>query len=448
MKEIIELLATLDELQKPYIHRVKTRLSELLNLDEKENELMRIEQSTSRSWEEGATTDLRIGPIKSKKRIEEIRAVLITLSGAKAVKYEEGHNLENNAVEFIVTGCDVEQLEGFTPPNQEEMQNTIPVMTFIRMSVAGNREYVRGISFNSEKLDGENYLGSFKEGELNTSTQEWFSVLELLDLLNSESELNLIQIQNDLKSLLGVKFEVYFHSSSEEFPIDLRTGSLDLNEAGAQQLLRAMDSLVLLGCLKTESKELEDGQKVCVIKQVNPQELHKFSLKKEKNTNANSEMLSNIIELLKQSFPNNQVIRDLVVFDGREGRSMSRPYLHIRTQVYHQEATSDYKSAMIILKKLQDKTSKKISFDFRNEMVEMKDESRPVYMSSIENTIKSSQFIIDVAVGLTTQQLPELQDICAEINQSRLKHRHRHNLFKPQIEEQKINEQNQSLFLG
>lgn len=67
MKEIIELLATLDELQKPYIHRVKTRLSELLNLDEKENELMRIEQSTSRSWEEGATTDLRIGPIKSKK---------------------------------------------------------------------------------------------------------------------------------------------------------------------------------------------------------------------------------------------------------------------------------------------------------------------------------------------------------------------------------------------
>lgn len=281
------------------------------------------------------------------------------MSGAKAVKYEEGHNLENNAVEFIVTGCDVEQLEGFTPPNQEEMQNTIPVMTFIRMSVAGNREYVRGISFNSEKLDGENYLGSFKEGELNTSTQEWFSVLELLDLLNSESELNLIQIQNDLKSLLGVKFEVYFHSSSEEFPIDLRTGSLDLNEAGAQQLLRAMDSLVLLGCLKTESKELEDGQKVCVIKQVNPQELHKFSLKKEKNTNANSEMLSNIIELLKQSFPNNQVIRDLVVFDGREGRSMSRPYLHIRTQVYHQEATSDYKSAMIILKKLQDKTSKK-----------------------------------------------------------------------------------------
>lgn len=67
MKEIIELLATLDELQKPCIHRVKTRLSELLNLDEKENELMRIEQSTSRSWEEGATTDLRIGPIKSKK---------------------------------------------------------------------------------------------------------------------------------------------------------------------------------------------------------------------------------------------------------------------------------------------------------------------------------------------------------------------------------------------
>ncbi|HAT2008832.1 TPA: hypothetical protein I8Z88_001031 [Legionella pneumophila] len=447
MKEIIELLATLDELQKPYIHRVKTRLSELLNLDEKENELMRIEQSTSRSWEEGATTDLRIGPIKSKKRTEEIRAVLIALSGANAVKYEEGHNLENNAVEFIVTACDVEQLEGFIPLNQEEMQNTIPVMTFIRMSIAGNRGYVRGISFNSEKLDGENYLGSFKEGELTTSTQEWFSVLELLDLLNSESELNLIQIQNDLKSLLGVKFEVYFHSSSEEFPIDLRTGSLDLKETGAQQLLRSMDSLVLLDCLKTESKELEDGQKVCIIKQVNPQELHRFSLKKGKNTNANAEMLSNIIELLKRSFPNNQVIQDLVVFDGRDGRSMSRPYFHIRTQNFHQEGTSDYKSAMSILKKLQDKTSKKIIFDFRNEMVEMKDESRPIYMSSIENTIKSSQFIIDVAVGLTTQQLPELQNICAEINQSRLKH-HRHNLFKPQIEEQKINEQNQSLFLG
>lgn len=183
------------------------------------------------------------------------------MSGANAVKYEEGHNLENNAVEFIVTACDVEQLEGFIPLNQEEMQNTIPVMTFIRMSIAGNRGYVRGISFNSEKLDGENYLSSFKEGELTTSTQEWFSVLELLDLLNSESELNLIQIQNDLKSLLGVKFEVYFHSSSEEFPIDLRTGSLDLKEAGAQQLLRSMDSLVLLDCLKKKTKNLRMARK-------------------------------------------------------------------------------------------------------------------------------------------------------------------------------------------
>lgn len=73
MKEIIELLATLDKLQKPYIHSVKTRLSDLLNLDEKENELMRIEQSTSRSWEEGATTDLRIGPIKSKRKNRGIK---------------------------------------------------------------------------------------------------------------------------------------------------------------------------------------------------------------------------------------------------------------------------------------------------------------------------------------------------------------------------------------
>ncbi|HAT8858251.1 TPA: hypothetical protein JBE16_07255 [Legionella pneumophila subsp. pneumophila] len=447
MKEIIELLATLDKLQKPYIHSVKTRLSDLLNLDEKENELMRIEQSTSRSWEEGATTDLRIGPIKSKERIEELRSVLVMLSAANAVKYEEGHSLQGNGVEFIITACDVEKLESFNPLNQKEMQNTIPATTFIRMSIAGNRGYVRGISFNSAKLDVENYLGSFKENELTIPTQQWFSILELLDLLNSGSELNLIQIQNDLKSLLGVKFEVYFHSSSEEFPIDLRTGNLDSKETGVQQIQRSLDSLVLLDCLKTETKELEDGQKVCIIKEVNPQELHRFLLKKEKNTNANAEMLSNVIGLLKQSFPHNRVIQDLVVFDGREGKSMSRPYLHIRTQSYHQEASSDYKSTMSILKKIQDKTSKQISFDLRNVMVEMKDESRSIYISSIENTIRSSQFIIDVAVSLTTQQLFELQDICAEINQSRLKH-HRHNLFKPQIEEQKINEQNQSLFLG
>ncbi|HAT7072719.1 TPA: hypothetical protein JAN90_08065 [Legionella pneumophila] len=447
MKEIIELLATLDKLQKPYIHRVKTRLSDLLNLDEKENELMRIEQSTSRSWEEGATTDLRIGPIKSKERIEELRSVLVMLSAANAVKYEEGHSLQGNGVEFIITACDVEKLESFNPLNQKEMQNTIPATTFIRMSIAGNRGYVRGISFNSAKLDVENYLGSSKENELTIPTQQWFSILELLDLLNSGSELNLIQIQNDLKSLLGVKFEVYFHSSSEEFPIDLRTGNLDSKETGVQQIQRSLDSLVLLDCLKTETKELEDGQKVCIIKEVNPQELHRFLLKKEKNTNANAEMLSNVIGLLKQSFPHNRVIQDLVVFDGREGKSMSRPYLHIRTQSYHQEATSDYKSTMSILKKIQDKTSKQISFDLRNEMVEMKDESRSIYISSIENTIRSSQFIIDVAVSLTTQQLFELQDICAEINQSRLKH-HRHNLFKPQIEEQKTNEQNQFLFLG
>ncbi|HAT1882654.1 TPA: hypothetical protein ACJ6XF_000992 [Legionella pneumophila] len=448
MKEIIELLATLDELQNPYIHRVKTKLCEILNLDEKENEVMRIEQSTSRSWEEGATTDLRIGPIKSKKRIEELRSVLVMLSAANAVKYEEGHSLQDNGVEFIITACDVEKLESFNPLNQEEMQNTIPATTFIRMSIAGNRGYVRGISFNSAKLDGENYLGSFKENELTTPTQQWFSVLELLDLLNSGSELNLIQIQNDLKSLLGVKFEVYFHSSSEEFPIDLRTGNLDSKETGVQQILRSLDSLVLLDCLKTETKELEDGQKVCIIKEVNPQELHKFSLKKEKNTNANAEMLSNVIGLLKQSFPHNKVIQDLVIFDGREGKSMSRPYLHIRTQSYHQEATIDYKSTMSILKKIQDKTSKQISFDLRNEMVEMKDESRSIYISSIENTIRSSQFIIDVAVSLTTQHLFELQDICAEINQPKLKHHHRHHLFKTQIEEQKTDEQSPSLFLG
>ncbi|AMP89008.1 hypothetical protein [Legionella pneumophila] len=448
MKEIIELLATLDELQNPYIHRVKAMLRELLNLDEKENELMRIEQSTSRSWEEGAATDLRIGPIKSKARIEEIRTMLVALSDANAVKYEEGHNLRNNGVEFIITACDVEKLERYIPLNQEEMQKIIPCTTFVRMSMTGSRGYVRGISFDSSKLDAENFISLFKENELMTPTQEWFSVLELLDLLNRESELNLIQIQNDLKSLLGVKFEVYFHSSSEEFPIDLRTGNLDPKEAGVQQLLRSMDSLVLLDCLKAETKELEDGQKVCIVKQINPQELHWFSLKKEKNTNANAEMLSNIIELLKQSFPHNRVIQDLVIFDGREGKSMSRPYLHIRTQSYHPEATSDYKSAMIILKKIQDKTSEKIRLDFRNEMVERKDQSRSIYMSSIENTIRSSQFIIDVAVNLTTQQLPELQNLCAEINQSRLKHHHRHNLFKPQIEGQQINEQCQVLFIG
>ncbi|HHL3493713.1 TPA: hypothetical protein ACQ53F_002569 [Legionella pneumophila] len=447
MKEIIELLATLDELQNPYIHRVKTRLRELLNLDEKENEVMRIEQSTSRSWEEGATTDLRIGPITSKTRIEEIRAILVTLSGANAVKYEEGHSLQDNGVEFIITACDVEKLEGFIPLNQEEMQNTTPSKTFVRMSIAGNRGYVRGISFNSEKLDGENLLGSLKEHELTIPTQEWFSVLELLDLLNRESELNLIQIQNDLKSLLGVKFEIYFHSSSEEFPIDLRTGNLDPKETGVRQILRSLDSLVLLDCLKTETKELEDGQKVCIIKQVNPQELHKFSLKKEKNTNANAEMLSNIIEFLKQSFPHNRVIQDFVVFDGRDGKSMSRPYLHIRTQNYHQEATSDYKSAMSILKKIEDKTSKKISFDLRNEMIESKVQTRATYVRSIENFTTSSQFIIDVASDLTIQQLSELKNICVEIGQPGFKH-HPHNFFKPQIEEQKITEQSPSLFLG
>jgi hypothetical protein len=126
---------------------------------------------------------------------------------------------------------------------------------------------------------------------------------------------------------------------------------------------------------------------------------------------------------------------------------MSRPYLHIRTQNYHQEATSDYKSSMSILKKIEDKTSKKISFDLRNEMIESKVQTRATYVRSIENFTTSSQFIIDVASDLTIQQLSELKNICVEIGQPGFKH-HPHNFFKPQIEEQKITEQSPSLFLG
>lgn len=448
MKEIIELLATLDESQNPYIHRVKDKLHELLKLDEKEYEELRIEQSTSRSWEEGATTDLRIGPIKAKERIDEIRAMLAALSGANTVKYEEGHNMQDNEVVFIVTACDVEKLESFIPQNEEENQKITPLTTFIRMSIAGNRGYVRGISFDSAKLDGAGLLDSLKERELSAPTQEWFSVLELLDSLNRDSEINLIEIQKDLKSLLDLKFDVYFHSSSEQFPVDLRTGKLNPNDTDVQKIQRALDSLTLLNCVKVETKEIEDGQKVFIIKQVNPKELHDFSLKKKVNRNSSEEMLSNIIELLKQEFPNNKVIQDLVVFDGRDGRSMTRPYLHIRTQCYHQESTKDYKMAMTIFRNIYEKTSERIAFDQRNEMVGITNQTRPKYIRAIVNSSTATQFIMDVPVDLTTEELFVLKNICVEMSQSESKHFNRHKLFKPQIKEQNPDDQLKSLFLG
>lgn len=448
MKEIIELLATLDESQNPYIHRVKDKLHELLKLDEKEYEELRIEQSTSRSWEEGATTDLRIGPIKAKERIDEIRAMLAALSGANTVKYEEGHNMQDNEVVFIITACDVEKLESFIPPNEEEKQKITPLTTFIRMSIVGNRGYVRGISFDSAKVDGAGLLDSLKEQELSAPTQEWFSVLELLDSLNRDSEINLIEIQKDLKSLLDLKFEVYFHSSSEQFPVDLRTGKLDPKDTDVQKIQRALDSLTLLNCVKVETKDLEDGQKVFIIKRVNPKELHDFSLKKKVNINSSEEVLSNIIELLKQSFPHNKVIQDLVVFDGRDGRSMTRPYLHIRTQNYHQESTKDYKTAMTIFSNIQEKTSERIAFDQRSEMVGITNQTRPRYMRSIVNSSTTSQFIMDVPVDLTTKELSVLKNICVEMSPSESKHSNRHKLFKPQVKEQKPDDQLKSLFLG
>ena len=67
MKDILELIADNDEHGNSFIFVVKSLLAKQLNLAE---ESLRIENSGSRSWEEGPSTDLRTYSIIDKEKIK------------------------------------------------------------------------------------------------------------------------------------------------------------------------------------------------------------------------------------------------------------------------------------------------------------------------------------------------------------------------------------------
>lgn len=403
MKEIIEILATLDEFHNSLIFKVMSKLNQLIELDE--GEKLEIAQSVSRSWETGASTDLRIGPIQNTQKIEQLRSLMALLAEAKAIQYEEQHAFNDKSVSFIITACDTRLLENFTAP-QGMLAVVQPSNTIIRISLAGDT-YVQGIAENSSAVNSFDMMGLTPGIE--EPKKEWFSIPELLGSLHQLAKPNIIDVQHQLRNLLNIKFEIYFHSSSAQFPIDLRTTSLSLASAETQALSRSLDSLTLLNCLKIECKETEGDEIIYIIKEVKPARLERLSLKSEKE--ANEEMLLAIINHLKMRFPQNQVIQDLIIFDGEANRSVTRPYRHIRTLNLHSCDKEDYQEALAQFRKIKAKFQSLVTFDYRKSAADIRDEDRSEYTNKMTSNSSHAQLIFDISPKFSAEDLVRLKAI-------------------------------------
>lgn len=393
---------------------------------------------------------MRTYPIKDQEKIKNVRAVLAYLATQNAIEYEEGHTIHTEGVEFIITRCDLEKLKMLPRDilnkidiqEQKEIVHTTP----IRMSF-NDKRYYRGVTHTPATINGNMLAIRLKEtieedeGEEETKKQ-MFSILELLNSLNSETGSGLVEIQDGLKLLFGIEFELYFHSSNMEFPIDLRTPAMDTHLSSTQQTLRAIDSLMLLKFVDIEIKDLGNNRKACIIKQVNPEELlnqvkilKQFEVKGSQDTN----FVNSVLAILKKSFPNNSVIQDLIPFDGKVLKSMTRPYLHIRTQHYHNPESENYTQASLILSQIKNALPKQFDVGARPAVTESQASlERPKYIRKQVQATPHEQLIIDPPLNPTFGEgkvfLSKLMEICTLLQLASLQIRRQPNaFFQPSI---------------
>ncbi|HHF7375102.1 hypothetical protein [Legionella bozemanae] len=357
MKSIIELISMMTADGSSAITDVKIRINQLMGLTESG---FNIGESTSRSHEDGALTDLRTAhPLTTSdpKAIEIRRRLTLLQNNYNLIKFEEKINDETNQSTFIITDVAYPEFLNNTKINfqlpTEDMHSQEVNSVIIRTGLHNIRcSYIK-VLVGQQVVHPIQDLQMLKEPPseedkdvITYSRNNSGDNFSIIDFIASQDQKDFHEIKSMLNQFCDLpmtnEFALYFQSSSPEFPIDLRV-ILDKEDVkGKNAQLKLSGFVQFGGSLIYEVKSSEDSNQIAIIiKAINKAHLEKYFTNKEK-VRLEGEQLERAFALIKEHFPNDKHIQDLVIVSG-EG-SYTRPFPHIRTQKFWSVSMVDPKT--------------------------------------------------------------------------------------------------------
>ncbi|QLZ67327.1 hypothetical protein FOLKNPGA_00092 [Legionella sp. PC1000] len=368
MKSILELISMIGEDYTSAITEVKSRINQVMELTEGG---FSIGESTSRDSEDGALTDLRTSQplITSDPKTTEIRRRLTLLQNKyNFIKFEEKINAETNQSTFIITDVAYPEFlnntkTNFQFPTEEGIHSPEVNSVIIRNGLHDIRcRYIKvqvGNQMTYPIQDLQTLEKPFPQEEHNdvitctkSNSGDNFSII---DFIASQDQTDFYEIKsmlNQFCDLTNNEFSLYFQSSSPGFPIDLRVFFDKEDVKGKNAQLKLSGFVQFGGSLIYEVKSSEDSNQIAIIiKAVNKAHLENYFTNKEK-MHLEGKQLERALALIKEHFPDDKHIQDLVIVTG-EG-SYTRPFPHIRTQKFWSVSQVDPKTIarLTLLEKL------------------------------------------------------------------------------------------------
>lgn len=343
MKSIIELTSMIDKEGTSTISGVKSRVNQLLDLNKGG---FKVSESTSRDSADGALTDLRTSPLPTlDPKTSEIRRRLTLLQIKYNLIHFEEKVKEGSQSTFIITNVAYPEFLNVTEGNFQFPTDNMRFPEVNSVIIRGGLHDIRCHYIQVQKGTQMFYpiqdLQILKEPAHQEVDNEVVKYVRnnpgdnfsIMDFIASQDQNDFNEIKSMLNKFCDLEtndgFSLYFQSSSPEFPIDLRI-FLDKEDAkGKNAQLRLSGFVQFGGRLIYEVKSTEDSNQIAIIiKAVNKAHVEKYFTNKGQ-AHLEGEQLEKALTLIKEHFPNDKHIQDLVVVSG-EG-SYSRPFPHIRT---------------------------------------------------------------------------------------------------------------------
>ncbi|MCW8409178.1 hypothetical protein OQJ13_09355 [Legionella sp. PATHC035] len=346
MKAIIELTSMNDKEGTSTISAVQRRVNQLLDFNDGG---FKLGESTSRDSADGALTDLRTLPLPTlDPKTSEIRRRLTLLQlKYNLIHFEEKVN-EGRQSTFIITKVAYPEFLNVTQGNfqfpTENMRFPEVNSVIIRSGLHDIRCHYIQVQKGTQIFYPIHDLQILEEPDhqepvnrvVNCVRSNHGDDFSIMDYVASQGQKDFYEIKSMLNKFCDLDtndgFSLYFQSSSPEFPIDLRIFLDKEDTKGKNALLRLSGFVQFGGRLIYEVKSTEDSNQIAIIiKAVNKAHLEKYFTNKGQ-VHLEGQQLGQALTLIKEHFPNDKHIRDLVVVSG-EG-SYSRPFPHIRTSKF------------------------------------------------------------------------------------------------------------------
>ncbi|VEB34292.1 hypothetical protein [Legionella cherrii] len=346
MKAIIELTSMNDKEGTSTISAVKRRVNQLLDLNDGG---FKLGESTSRDSADGALTDLRTLPLPTlDPKTSEIRRRLTLLQiKYNLIHFEEKVN-EGSQSTFIITKVAYPEFLNVTQGNfqfpKEDMRFPEVNAFIIRSGLHDIRCHYIKVQRGNQMFYPIQDLQKLEEPAHQEGNNEVVNYtrnnpgdhFSIMDYVASQDQKDFNEIKSLLNKFCDLEtndgFSLYFQSSSSEYPIDLRIFLDKEDTKGKNAQLRLSGFVQFGGQLIYEVKSTDDSNQIAIIiKAVNKAHLEKYFTNKEQ-VHLEGEQLEKALTLIKEHFPNDKHIQDLVVVSG-EG-SYTRPFPHIRSKKF------------------------------------------------------------------------------------------------------------------